>query len=62
MALAGYAVVCFLALVWPVYDLLGNRIEPFVLGLPFSFAWVAGWALLTFAVLVGYYLLCEGRD
>ena len=32
---AVWAVVCLLALVWPGYDLIGNRLEPFVLGVPF---------------------------
>ena len=62
VALALYALVCLTALVWPVYDLAANRLEPYVLGLPFSLAWIVGWALLTFIVLVGYYLATEGRD
>jgi len=62
VALAVYAVTCLLALVWPLYDLLANRLEPFVFGLPFSLAWIVGWALLTFVVLVGYYLSTAGGD
>jgi hypothetical protein len=49
-----YVVVCLAALTWPVYDRLGNTIEPTVLGLPFSFAWVIGWVLFTFVVLIIY--------
>ena len=29
-----------------------NRIEPLVLGLPFSMAWIAGWVLASFFVLL----------
>jgi TRAP-type C4-dicarboxylate transport system permease small subunit len=63
--LAIYVVVCIAALVWPGYDWFGNRIEPFVLGVPFSLAWVAGWVLLTFVVLSVYHLSApreRGRD
>ena len=31
-----YVLCCVGALTWPGYDWLGNRIEPMVLGLPFS--------------------------
>ncbi len=62
VGLAVYVVFCFAALVWPLYDRVANRVEPYVLGLPFNFAWVAGLAILTFLVLVGYYLATEGRD
>jgi len=54
--LAGYALVCLLALTWPGYALLGNTAEPYVLGLPLSFAWNVGWVALTFVVLVAYHL------
>lgn len=50
-----YVVTCTAALIWPGYAWLGNRIEPWVLGLPFSLAWVVGWVLLTFCVLVVYH-------
>ena len=62
VALGLYAVTCLLALVWPVFDRVANRLEPYVLGLPFSLAWIVGWALLTFGVLVAYYAVTEGRD
>jgi hypothetical protein len=51
-----YAVTCLLAMTWPVYDRFGNSIEPYVLGLPHSLAWVVGWVLATFVVLVAYHL------
>lgn len=49
--LAVYSVVCLAALTWPGYALFGNRIEPYVLGLPFSLAWNVGWIVVTFVVL-----------
>jgi hypothetical protein len=52
VALAVYLTVCLAALIWPLHLHLGARIEPYVLGLPFSLAWNAGWVLLTFVVLV----------
>jgi len=51
-----YLVFCLLALTWPGYQLLGNRIEPLVLGLPFSLVWVMGWVGLTFLVLILYHM------
>ena len=56
-ALGVYALVCLAALTWPGYAWLGNRIEPFVLGLPLSLAWNVGWVLLTFVVLAAYHRL-----
>lgn len=43
-----------IALVWPVYP-LARSIRPYVLGLPFSFAWVVGWLVLVFVALVLFY-------
>lgn len=57
---AFYLIACAGALTWPGYEWLGNRIEPFVLGLPFAFAWNVGWILMTFLVLVVYHL-ARGR-
>lgn len=56
-----YVVACAAALIWPVYPELGNRIRPFVLGLPFTFAWNIGWVVLTFAVLALYHVT-RGRE
>jgi len=60
--LGGYYVVCFLAVVWPGYAWLGNRLEPFVFGLPFSFAYNIGWVLLSFVVLLGFHLTEREQD
>ena len=43
-----------LALIWPVYP-LASGIQPYVLGLPFSFAWVMGWLIVMFVALVLLY-------
>ena len=56
-----YAVCCIGAVTWPGYAWLGNRIEPYVLGLPFSLAWIIGWILLSFVALVLYHTTSEGR-
>jgi len=47
-------VISGLALIWPIYPFAGS-IRPYVLGLPFSFAWVVGWLLVMFAALVLLY-------
>ncbi len=49
-----------LALIWPVYPFAGS-IRPYVLGLPFSFAWVVGWLVVMFVALVLFYRADE-RD
>lgn len=43
-----------LALVWPVYPQVAT-IRPFILGLPFSFAWVVGWLVVMFVALIWLY-------
>lgn len=52
-ALAGlYFVAMLAAVTWPgALPFVGIR--PFVLGLPFSFAWIAGWTLGAVFVLWG---------
>lgn len=50
-----FAGVVLLAMIWPGYAMFGARIEPYVLGLPFSLAWVVGWVLLTFAGLAVFH-------
>jgi hypothetical protein len=45
------------ALVWPLYPWLGNRIEPRVLGLPFSLVWILAIIASNFCVLVLLYRL-----
>lgn len=47
-----YFALATAALVWPIYPWLGNRIEPRVLGLPWSLAWVLIVIGCNFAVLL----------
>ncbi|MFG0319201.1 MAG: hypothetical protein ACF8XB_18145 [Planctomycetota bacterium JB042] len=53
-ALIAYVVVCALMLVWPGYALIGNRVRPFVLGIPLVLLWNFAWAVATFLVLLAY--------
>ena len=55
-----YALCCLGAVTWPGYAWFGNRIEPYVLGLPFSLAWIVLWVLLSLAALVLYHTTTEG--
>jgi hypothetical protein len=57
-----YVVVCLTMICWPGYAWLGNSIDPYVLGLPFSLAWVVGWVLMTFLTLVVFHLTAERSD
>ena len=56
-----FAVVCLAALSWPGYALLGNRVEPYLLGLPFVLAWNVLWIALSFAALLVYHLTARER-
>jgi sterol desaturase/sphingolipid hydroxylase (fatty acid hydroxylase superfamily) len=49
-----FTIAMMAVMVFPLFA-IGNRIEPMVLGLPFSMAWVVGWILVEFVVLVGFY-------
>ncbi len=60
--LAAWTALVLFALTWPGYDVLGNRVEPLVLGLPFCLAWIVGWSLATCGVLSVYYLLDRSAD
>lgn len=59
-AAIGY-LICVLAMIWPG-ALIGNRIEPFVLGLPFMFFWYVLWIFLLFVGLVVVYQLDTAGD
>lgn len=54
LTLLSVVLVAGIALIWPVYP-LASSIRPYVLGLPFSFAWVVGWLVVVFVALVLYY-------
>jgi len=54
-AFVAFSVVMALMMVFPVYA-LGNRVEPFVLGMPFSLAWVVFWIAVEFLGLVAFFV------
>ena len=62
VALAIYVASALFCLTWPGYDLLGNRVDPRVFGLPFNMAWVAGWALASCVVMGAYLFVTERED
>lgn len=48
-------VLIFLPTIFPLFA-IANRVEPIILGLPFSFFWVVLWIVIAFsALLVLYY-------
>lgn len=47
-----YFALATASLVWPIYPWFGNRIEPRVLGLPWSLVWVLIVIACNFAVLL----------
>lgn len=49
--LLGVVLLALAASVWPGY-LLGARISPYVLGLPFSIVWLVGCIAVVFAALL----------
>lgn len=59
IALAIYFAICAAALIYPGHAWFGAQIEPYVLGLPFSFAYNIGWVVLTFVVLLAFHLAEE---
>ena len=63
LVLSVYALFCVLtltALATPI--VLGDRIEPMVLGLPFPLAWSAGWVVLAFVALATMHTLAGGES
>ena len=53
-AFVAVVAVAGLALIWPVYPSVAS-VRPYVLGLPFSLAWVVGWLGIVFVALVLLY-------
>ena len=52
-----YFVIATAFLVWPLFPLLGNRVEPRIFALPFALAYVLGFVVLDFLVLLACYRL-----
>jgi hypothetical protein len=61
LAFIAVVMVAGLALVWPVYPSVAS-IRPYVLGLPFSLAWVVGWLGVVFVALVLLYRADEHQS
>lgn len=57
-AFVAVVVIAGLALIWPIYSAV-PPLRPYVLGLPFSFAWVVAWLLVVFGALVALYRVDE---
>lgn len=55
VAVALFYVFLFLAVIWPVYPAFAT-IEPRILGMPFSMAYVVAALLLSFSALLWLYL------
>ncbi len=56
-----YVAACLFCLAGPGYAWWGSSVEPFVLGLPFSFAWHIGWVLATCLALALYHRAVRSR-
>ncbi len=56
----GLLLLIQLSVIWPVYPLF-SEVEPLVLGLPLSFAWVILVLFCAFFLLLWYYLGDTGR-
>ncbi len=60
-AFALFTVALVAVMIFPLFA-LGNRVEPMILGLPFSMAWVVGWIVVEFVALIGFFLYEHGGD
>lgn len=54
-----FCVVCLVAVAVP--GVIGDRIEPRILGLPFALAWNVGWVALSFGVMLAFHLADGGE-
>lgn len=54
-AVALLGLLCLLAMVFPIYS-VANRVEPFVLGMPFSMFWIVLWIGVEFVGMIAAYL------
>ncbi|WP_066172739.1 DUF3311 domain-containing protein [Bacillus marinisedimentorum] len=56
VTMGAYFAVCLIALIWPVAS-WANKIEPFVLGMPFFMFWYVLWTFFIFLGCVITYKL-----
>jgi cytochrome c biogenesis factor len=53
-------VLVFLPTIFPIFA-VANRVEPIILGVPFSFFWVVMWIVIAFAALLVLYFVDPER-
>lgn len=56
-----FLVLIQLFLIWPVYPLFSSS-TPLIIGLPLSFVWVIAMVLVSFTILLSYYLTDRKTD
>ena len=56
-----FVVVITLLMIFPIYG-LGNRVEPFILGMPFSMIWVIFWIVVEFFGVIAFFLYEHGGE
>jgi len=49
-----FFIICVLAVIFPFYA-VANRVTPYIMGMPFSMAWIVIWIILLFIGLVLLY-------
>ncbi len=56
-----FTVGILLVMIFPVYG-FGNRVEPYVFGLPFSMFWVIFWIVVEFFGVIAFFLYEHGGE
>jgi len=56
-----FVILITLVMIFPIYG-LGNRVEPFVLGMPFSMIWVVFWIVVEFFGVIAFFLFEHGGE
>ena len=56
-----FVVAIALVMIFPIFG-LANRVEPRVLGMPFSMFWVVFWIGVEFIVLIAFFLNDEKKE
>ena len=52
-AFAIFTVIMVLVMIFPVYG-VANKVEPMILGMPFSLFWIVAWIGVEFVGLLGF--------
>ena len=56
-----FIIAIALVMIFPIYG-LGNRVEPYVLGVPFSMFWVIFWIIVEFFTVIAFFLYEHGGE